>query len=353
MPDPTLAHLYPYGIGPMLDGLFFQSNFGIVTSATVDLIPEPESGISIMAKIRKDADLEALVDAFAELRRAGVIRTVVHIGNRERTMITLGPIVAQHLAERVTLGGAELAHLAEECLATAGFGPWSAVVGVMGSRRDTRQALRTIKRRLKGLASVTMINSARLDRAEAVLSRLRWVRGLDKKLALLKSVRPLFDLSNGIPTDAAVLSVDWPVDNKVPPDHPNPDQGHAGMLYCLPFLPLSGACAREVVSMTRETCGKHGFTAYMTLNVVDSKSLECVTSISFDRDDDARAEQAQACIRTLQDQLVERGFYPYRVGLQYMDQLIDPEDTFWKTVRDLKQVLDPNHIISPGRYNLV
>ena len=37
------AQVYPYGVGPVLDGLFTQSNFGIVTRLGVWLYPKPEA----------------------------------------------------------------------------------------------------------------------------------------------------------------------------------------------------------------------------------------------------------------------------------------------------------------------
>ena len=50
---------------------------------------------------------------------------------------------------------------------------------------------------------------------------------------------------------------------------------------------------------------------------------------------------------------MEQGYPPYRVGIDSMHHVVKEDDPFWQTVRDLKQVLDPNHIIAPGRYNLV
>ena len=50
---------------------------------------------------------------------------------------------------------------------------------------------------------------------------------------------------------------------------------------------------------------------------------------------------------------VEQGFPPYRVGINSMHRVVDENDPYWKTVRDLKKALDPNNIIAPGRYNLV
>ncbi|TAN38319.1 MAG: hypothetical protein EPN23_02670 [Verrucomicrobia bacterium] len=49
---------------------------------------------------------------------------------------------------------------------------------------------------------------------------------------------------------------------------------------------------------------------------------------------------------------IRRGFPPYRIGPQNMKLVVDEHDVFWKTVRDLKRVLDPKGIIAPGRYNL-
>ena len=36
-----------------------------------------------------------------------------------------------------------------------------------------------------------------------------------------------------------------------------------------------------------------------------------------------------------------------------MDAFVKGDDPFWQTVQRLKDVFDPNHVIAPGRYNLV
>jgi 4-cresol dehydrogenase (hydroxylating) len=36
-----------------------------------------------------------------------------------------------------------------------------------------------------------------------------------------------------------------------------------------------------------------------------------------------------------------------------MHHVVSEDDSFWRTVRDLKKALDPNNIIAPGRYNLI
>jgi 4-cresol dehydrogenase (hydroxylating) len=125
------------------------------------------------------------------------------------------------------------------------------------------------------------------------------------------------------------------------------------MLYCLPFFPLDGESARHAVKLAEEMFDEHGFTPYITLNTIDTKTMECVVNLAFSKRDTGQTMAAQQCIEQLQAQYFEKGYIPYRVGIQTMHQVIDEKDPFWQKIRDLKQVFDPNHIISPGRYNLV
>ncbi|MDP6490997.1 MAG: FAD-binding oxidoreductase, partial [Kiritimatiellia bacterium] len=51
------SNLYPHGIGPSLDGLFPQGNFGIVVSACIDLMPEPECCMTAVVRIDSEEKL--------------------------------------------------------------------------------------------------------------------------------------------------------------------------------------------------------------------------------------------------------------------------------------------------------
>jgi 4-cresol dehydrogenase (hydroxylating) len=47
---------------------------------------------------------------------------------------------------------------------------------------------------------------------------------------------------------------------------------------------------------------------------------------------------------------MKAGYIPYRVGNQSMAALDPHGDVFWKVVSRIKRALDPDGIISPGRY---
>jgi 4-cresol dehydrogenase (hydroxylating) len=63
-----------WGVGPSLDGLFSQSNLGIVTRMTLWLLPRPRHFQVLLGGLHDDARLGPLVDACRELRLEGTLR---------------------------------------------------------------------------------------------------------------------------------------------------------------------------------------------------------------------------------------------------------------------------------------
>ena len=68
MPDNTSWHLYRRGLGPTLDQLFMQSNFGVVVKAGVWLMPWPETYAPVWLTAWKEEDLIPIIDTVRGLR---------------------------------------------------------------------------------------------------------------------------------------------------------------------------------------------------------------------------------------------------------------------------------------------
>jgi len=346
------THLYRPGVGPSLDALFAQGSFGIVTAAGVELLPQPEAETAVIARIEREEELPALIDVLADLRRRGLISGVAHVGNRERSWITLAPLVAEQMIASGRCAPQQARDVAEHILRAEGFGPWSAVAAIFGPRAGHRARCCEVRSVLRRVARVTMLNSATLARAERLLGfAARWSDRVARQLALLRAVKPLYGLSEGIPTNDTLPAVDWPLGG-LPQRSRDPDQGSAGLLYCLPILPADGEAVADAVASVRRIFRAHGFEAAITVNLLDDRSLEGVISLAFRRDDPAEAERAQRAVREAEEDLWQRGCPPYRVGLGSMDLVVRPEDPFWQIVARLKDVFDPDDVISPGRYNL-
>ena len=66
--DGTPGTLYKGGYGPSLDGLFLQSNFGVVTKMGLWLMPEPESFRACERHVRARRGLRAMIETLRPLK---------------------------------------------------------------------------------------------------------------------------------------------------------------------------------------------------------------------------------------------------------------------------------------------
>lgn len=347
------ANLYPHGIGPSLDGLFSQGNFGIVVSACIDLMPAPERCMTAVVRIDSDEKLGLVVDGMIKLRKNGIFHAIAHVGNRERSYILLAPMLYQILVREGGTPGPELREQAVTMLEEAGFGPWSAGVGILGTRQQLKYARKEISRTFRGIAKTTFLDDTFIRIAKAAADLLSFIPYVRKQRMLLQAIEPSYGFTQGQTTDTCINTIYWPTGDFDHMDSLDPTRSNSGLMFCLPILPASGQEVSDMVKGIRETFARHGFEAAITVNLLTDKAMEGVVSLAFDKRDPERVEAARACIQEMEARYMEQGYPPYRVGIDSMHHVVKEDDPFWQTVRDLKQVLDPNHIIAPGRYNLV
>lgn len=75
------AFLSKFSYGPSIEGLFWQSNLGIVTKMSIWLTPQPTAFMSCTFNMPEFDDLEVMVDTLGLMRRNGVIPNVIWVGN--------------------------------------------------------------------------------------------------------------------------------------------------------------------------------------------------------------------------------------------------------------------------------
>lgn len=347
------ANLFPAGIGPSLDGLFMQGSFGIVTSACMALMHKPEKHMAAVIKIDADEKLPGLIDALVNLRVRGVITTIAHVGERNRLFYTLAPLIYEQLIKAGKSEGEATRNEAEQMIETGGFGPWSASVGVLGNRAQLRLARTEIRKAVKGFAQV-MFLSDRLYRNARVLSDLfAFVPFVRRQRMLLNASEPIYALTRGETTDESVKALYWAAGDYSSLETVNPDHSDSGILFCLPILPAIGSAVAEVVDDVRRIFAGYGFDAAITVNLINTNAMESVISLSFNRQDAKQTRLAHECIQEMEARFMAQGYPPYRVGINSMHHVVREGDTFWRAVSDIKAALDPNGIISPGRYNLI
>src|SRR5271156_1099156 len=74
MPSAKTWQQYRYGFGPYVDGMFSQSNFGVVTKMGVWLLPEPEAYRDGTVAVARHDDLVPFVETLAYLYNSQIVQ---------------------------------------------------------------------------------------------------------------------------------------------------------------------------------------------------------------------------------------------------------------------------------------
>jgi 4-cresol dehydrogenase (hydroxylating) len=130
------------------------------------------------------------------------------------------------------------------------------------------------------------------------------------------------------------------------------DASNCGLMFISPALPPDGKVVAHLIEGMRQVAAKHGHTLYMTVNIETSTSLVAVINLLFDRSKPDEVANAHTCADALLNHIHAQGLEIYRARADTMPDIVSRDPLYWQTVRSLKQTLDPDNIIAPGRYNL-
>jgi 4-cresol dehydrogenase (hydroxylating) len=336
--------LHRWGVGPYVDGLFTQSNLGVVTRMSIWLMPAPEYFQAYFFICDSEEGLGPIVEALRPLRIDGTLRSAVHIANDYKVLSGMRQYPWEEAGGRTPLPAEVMTQLRQQMH----FGAWNASGGLYGTRRQVAEARRLLRRALAGKVNKLQFMDERMLRVAGRFAGLyRMLTGWDLRRTL-ELVRPLFGLLQGVPTDQPLASSYWRK-RTPPPAVMDPDRDGCGLLWCSPVTPANGAQAAELVALASETMLRHGFEPAISLTMITERSLACVTSIGYDREVAGEDEKASACYHELLRRLTGAGFYCYRMTSQSSADL-PPSPGYDSLLRSLKQSLDPNQILAPGHY---
>jgi 4-cresol dehydrogenase (hydroxylating) flavoprotein subunit len=349
--DSPLAYSHPYGLGPILDGLFLQGNFGIVTSACLKLIPRRPREVAVSLALHRESDLPAFIDTLALLKRDGLLTSVTHVANQARTHSTLMCGMTRYLAGTCGLEARRALTEAGQALRLVAPSEWASLGGVSGNHAQVRAALDEIRQRTKRLARMMVVTARRLDWGYRLAHALRPIRVARLQAAAIAAIRPLHGLALGVPTDVAVENLLWQFGRTDLPAA-DLDRSPCGLLFVNPALPLDGAVTVKVMQGLTQVARDHGHALYATINIETPTSLVAVINLLFDRRQPREVEQAHRCAAALLEYLHGESLEVYRARADMMGVLVGRDPDYWQTVRALKGALDPDNLIAPGRYNI-
>lgn len=349
-PQSAVGPLYPYGLGPVLDGLFSQSPFGIVTRMGIWLMPEPEYFAAAVVTTPDPAMIGALVDRLRPLRLSGVLRSVVHMGNDYRLLSGNMRYPYERTGGRTPLPPDLRSALRREMDIPA----WALSAGFYGAPRVVRAQIGAFKRALSGLpVSIMVVDDRKLDMGRHAGRLLgRFGGGLR---ARVEDGTAAIGLLKGVPTRHFLKGAYWR--SRAPAGEPlDPARDGAGIMWLGPVLPMTGEHVDRFVTLVEGIFTAHGFECMLTFSMVTARSLAAVLSVTFDREDAAQCAAAEACYLELVRATTAAGYPPYRGHSRYMAAVTEPgregggDDSYWRILERIRSALDPQNLLSPGRY---
>lgn len=320
-----------WGVGPWLDGLFSQSNFGVVTAATFHLAPLPRSLSVVHFRLSSAKGLPAAFDAVRELRMEGTLRAPTGIWNDYR-------IVSAEM--RASDPGApkssdEVRAWAKQAL---GGGGWFGVTPVYAATEE------------QGKAAAARIRELLAPHVDL----LRVERRSGEPTAgdeLFDSMDPAARFFQGIPHEASLRSTYWRKDH-CPDKGLDPDRDRCGVHWLCAAVPLRGEEVAEAIASTEVAYAKYRFDPLIAAVAVSERVAYMIPMIVYDRDEPGADERAQACHDELLADYIDSGWLPYRLGIQSMDALPSATDDSAAVLERIKRVFDPAGVIAPGRYDV-
>jgi 4-cresol dehydrogenase (hydroxylating) flavoprotein subunit len=332
-PEPNaVAPLHRFGVGPALDGLFTQSNLGVVTRGTVWLSPLPHYLAAIRFALSDTARLAPVVEAVRALCLDGTLRSAVAFWNDLRVFSS----ESQYPFERaggVTPLPAEIAREIRE--RTGGFA-WHGLASIYApSEEQGRAHVAHVERALRPLTDAFFVEArAGEPRADS---------------PLFADGDPAFDFLQGIPHVESLRSVYFRKRGE-PPKNPDPDRDRAGVIWLCPTLPLRAEDLARALAIAERRLAEHGFDPLFAVVSQTPRTAFFLPMIVYDRDEPGADARARACHDALFAELVGAGYLPHRLGLPAMNALPPARDDWTALVARIRHALDPAGVLAPGRY---
>ena len=312
LPGSQTWHISRYGLGPVLDGLFLQSNFGIVTRMGIWLLARPPHIESFFYMFPEDDDIEAIADITRDLRLDGLVPTAIKATGDLYLLAAHIPYPSEVPQPPLSVALRRSLHRQHD------VGAWVVSGAVYGANpKQITERLEVVRKRFEAVPTARYV-----PHAEA------WER---------PELKVHIDTYSGRPTPNEVPMVNW--------------RG-GGMVSLTPSTPMLGSVAVQHARMSREILNRNGLDACIDY-IFAGRASRGLHTILFDPHDKRDCHRAATADIELRQAYRDAGYPVGRVPLDDQEDEMSHRDATFRAVNSsLKEVLDPRGIITPGRYGL-
>jgi 4-cresol dehydrogenase (hydroxylating) len=363
-PDSPAWHTFKWGTGPYLEGLFSQSNFGIVTRAGIWLMPAPEAFEAFVCEVEQEENLPAVLDSLRRLAFAGALRGTAHLIN---DILCLSMLM--QYPHELRQGQPYLSDDARRDLRRRfGITPWSLTSGLYGTVAQVKANRALIRRELKPYGKLTFIDRRELARLEWLMRLVKrtqdlpfasWLCRLVKNCLLgrapmevLDLVRHAVALLQGVPGEFIVRFAYFKSRQGRPQIDVNPARDGCGLIWFGPVAPLTGSHVNRVLDLCRPVFREHGFDFSVSVIVVNPRSAVVLMQVFYDKADPTETARARVLYEHLCGLTARAGYQQYRTNVANMHRLLEPVPQYQRLLDSMKRAVDPGGTLAPGRYSI-
>lgn len=341
---------FKWGLGPYIDGLFTQSNLGIVTEMTVRLARKPNAFSAFYIQVFDGDNFEDSVNFIRTLleSQSGLVGSINLMDKRRLVSMTCqNPNM--HDTPIMPLTDEQVNSLA----ASKRLPEWMIVGSIYGDQPVVNYVKKYIKRHARPLGKVLFSDSLLLKFARRFATLpLDFLPAFKDIKTQLSSLQEGVEIMLGKPNQVALPLPYWRNPTKQPDKsnllHPADDE--CGLLWYAPLIAMNPTTLSGFVEFVRRTMLAYDLDPFITFTNLKHDCIDSTVPLVFDKRDPAQSEKAHACLRALIDEGCEQGFVPYRLPITEQARL-DKQTPFWQSVDVIKKAVDPNNILSPGKYD--
>lgn len=354
------------GLGPEANGLFIQSNLGIVLTMTLTLLPKPDEFCAYFIDI-PDNKFSDYVKLGHCLRANGVIHSASHIGNKHKAI----QMALKFYPFEEAKGETPLPdNIGQKVCKKYGLADWTASGGLYGTANQIEAYKADLNKAISELGlKAQYINDKTLGVAEKLrhflyrtsLGGLIFrivslipgrLKVIFNKLAMFDDLKALYYLKKGVPTNRFVSTVYWRsnLPKEVSTEDNDPTAVKAGFIWVAPSTPISPDKVLPLTDLITDICTRFKFEPAISLTLLNERAAECVVSLSYDLSSESESKQAMLCHEEIIKHSAEKGYIIYRLSTESNKMELTPylRQDFKRL--DLKNLLDPENVIAPDRY---
>ena len=322
MPGNQAWHVYKRSLGPSLDTLFMQSNFGIVTKMGVWLMPYPECCMPLWLRVWNQDDLHALVETLRVLMLDKTIENVPQIWNTIAFASVLSSRSLWYDGEE-PIPDQVIDKIAKELE----VGRWMMRFALYGDEAVVDHKFRKVKEAFE-----------RIQGAEV------WGEKYAPD-AFARIENPHERVQAGVPNLELNQMTGW---------YGGEEGGHIGFS---PVARLTGPDAVALRDLIRGLVEREARLDYAAVLIpTNARSFIHVTMVIFDTKNEAEARRAYDASRLLVQECAKHGYGEYRAHLDFMDVAAEQysfgDHAYLRFVERIKDAVDPNGVLSPGKQGI-